>query len=837
MPTLDRTALLKHLDDVLDEDAVVALLFDLHLDRTKLWPRKVSKYECLINLIEHYERRDAYPALVTAVAEFLARQKLPPLPSSVRLAPSPQPLTPVRHNLPRRTPHFTGRADLLAALSHHLAPGPQPLAPVALHGLGGIGKTQLALEYAHRHLADYDLVAWLRAEDGATLASDLAALAVPLALPQAADPDQRMVVAAVLRWLDGHGRWLLVYDNAVDRDTVRPYLPQAGAGHTLITSRHRHWAGVAHALDVPVLPRPDAVAFLLGRTGQTDRGAADTLADALGDLPLALEQAAAYIDDAGISLAAYLTRFQTRRADLLRRGRAATGYPDTVWTTWDLSIEAARRANPASADLLTLCAFFAPDDIPVSVIRQGADHLPEPLAAAGRDDLAFDDAVAPLRHLSLLDRADDSLTVHRLVQAVTRDHLTDETCAAWASAAVTLLDGAFPGGDVTKDLAAWPVCARLVPHVVAATEYAEGMEAASEAAVNVLNQATNYPRLRAQYSAALPLAQRALRIAETALDPDHPDTATFLDNLAGVLHAQGNLTVARSLVERALAIRAKALGPDHPATATSLSNLAAILNDMGNYSAACPLLERALTICEKVLGPDHPDTASSLNNLAYALEGLGDLAAARAHYERALAIREKAFGPDHPDTATSLNNLAGVLHAQGDLPAARAYLERGLAIYEKVLGPDHPHTATFLNGLATVFRAQDDLPAARAHLERALAIHEKVLGPDHPSTATSLNNLATVLHDQGEPKAARVLHERALAIRERVLGPDHPDTAQSLNNLAVLLKAQGDLAAARPLYERAIRIAEKALGKDHPTTQLYRDNLAYLNLFRNLFRR
>ncbi|HXZ02834.1 MAG TPA: tetratricopeptide repeat protein [Stellaceae bacterium] len=329
-------------------------------------------------------------------------------------------------------------------------------------------------------------------------------------------------------------------------------------------------------------------------------------------------------------------------------------------------------------------------------------------------------------------------------------------------------------------------------------------------------------------AAARPLFERALATYEKALGHDHPDTAASLNNLAGLLKDQGDLAAAQPLFERALAICEKALGPDHPHTATSLNNLASLLQAKGDLAAARPLFERALATYEKALGHDHPDTATSLSNLAFLLHAQGDFAAARPLFERALAIREKALGPDHPDTATSLNNLAGLLQGQGDLAAARPRFERALAIREKALGPDHPDTAGGLNNLAGLLQAQGDLAGARPLFERALAIREKALGPDHPDTATSLNNLAGLLRDQGDLAAARPLFERALALREKALGHDHPNTAGSLNNLALLLRARGDLAAARPLFERALATCEKTLGHDHPNTATSLNNLASL---------
>jgi len=315
-----------------------------------------------------------------------------------------------------------------------------------------------------------------------------------------------------------------------------------------------------------------------------------------------------------------------------------------------------------------------------------------------------------------------------------------------------------------------------------------------------------------KYAEAIPLAERAVKLAEATYGPDHPSTATSLDNLAVLYDTQGRYAEAEPLLRRALAIREKALGPDHPDTALSLNNLAALYRAQGRYAEAEPLYRRALAIREKALGPDHPYTATSLNSLAELYSAQGRYAEAEPLYRRALAIREKALGPDHPDTATSLNNLAWLYDAQGRYAEAEPLYRRALAIREKALGPDHPHTATSLNNLAELYRAQGRYAEAEPLLRRALAIYEKALGPDHPDTATSLNNLAFLYQTQGRYAEAEPLYRRALAIREKALGPDHPLTALSLINLAVNHRARAQWPEAIDSLRRSCRITTARAG-------------------------
>ena len=333
--------------------------------------------------------------------------------------PPPDPSLPAVWNAPHlRNPNFTGRGDLLAALHSRRAES-QPVALTqVLHGLGGIGKTQLALEYAYRHAADYGVVWWMRAEEPETLASDYAALAAALRLPEQDAQDQQATITAVKRWLQGHAGWLLILDNAPAPDAIRPYLPQNQGGQVIITSRYTDWGGVAHSLTVSVFDQQEeAVPFLLRRTAQEDATAAAALSAALGELPLALAQAAAYIASTGITLAAYLDLFEARRTELWADESAPDAYPEPVGTAWSLSMEQMRQEAPAAAELLNLLAFLAPEPVAHDWLNEAASSLPEGLPEQVTDQLAWNRGLRAFRRYGLVEVSEAGLTVHRLVQA------------------------------------------------------------------------------------------------------------------------------------------------------------------------------------------------------------------------------------------------------------------------------------------------------------------------------------------------------------------------------------------------------------------------------------
>jgi tetratricopeptide (TPR) repeat protein len=720
-----------------------------------------------------YEKHKPY---ATEVSSSAPQPAIPASASTEVKVAEPQPSLGQVWNVPhQRNLNFTGREELLRDLRASLTSGQPAALTQAIKGLGGVGKTQLAVEYAYRHAAEYQVVWWMRSEEAATLAADYTALAPALGLPGETIADQNIVREVVRRWLEQHQDWLLIFDNAEEPALLRPYLPQRAKGHILITSRNQSWGSLASPLSVHVFEPAEACQFLMERTGQADEAAAAALAEALGHLPLALEQARAYIEETGRSLAAYLDLFRTHRQALLSYHDPAADYPDTVATTWNLALERVQQSAPAGTDLLRLCAFLAPDDIPTSLLIAGANHLPSDLAAVVADPWPFDQAIAALRRYSLVEFDGVSLSVHRLVQAVTRGRLTAEARLTWAGIAVRLLAEVFPFDE--NDLATWVESARLLPHILAIAERAETSQVATETTAHTLRQAGRYLYERAEFAQA------------------------------------------RMLLERSLAIHQAILGDNHPNVATTFNLLARVFLTQGDYAAGRSHLEKALSIWQAVFGDDHPDTAQGLNDWGYLLRAQGDLAGARPYYERALAIREKVLGENHPDTANSLNNMGSLLRDQGDLAGARPYHERALAIREKVLGENHHDTANSLNNMGSLLQEQGDSAGARSYFERALAIQEKVLGENHPDTATSLNNIGYLLLAQGNLAGARSYFERALAIQEKVLGESHPDTARSLNNLGQLLYRQRDYPGARRCLERAWAICQARLGPKHPLTR------------------
>ena len=583
-------------------------------------------------------------------------------------------------NIPfHRNPNFTGREQLLADLRVALTKEKAAALtqPQAIHGLGGVGKTQLALECAYSFAAEYGLVWWLRAEEAVTLATDYAGLAAPLDLPEKDAQDQAAIIRAVRQWLDHNTGWLLVFDNARQAQDLLSYLPQSGSGHVVITSRNPLWDGVASPLKVEVWPRAESIAFLIRRSGTKDEKAADAVAEALGDLPLALEQAGAYVKAVGSSLAHYLVLFREYRKVLLKEHQPLA-YEATVGTTWEISFDKLKAEVPAAVDLLNALVFLAPEGIPRGLLAEGREHLPKTLAQALAQPLGMDLAIAGLVRYSLIEATNETLSLHRLVQLVTRDRMLPQAKKTWVTAVAKLMAQAFP--FESNDVRFWPACEALLTHALAVAEHAQECGVALAQVSLLLNQTGIYLKSRAQYAKAEPLYRRALEIKEKISGPDHPDVATGLNNLAGLLRDQGQYAKAEPLCRRALEIDEKAYGPDHPDVAMGLNNLAGLLHAQGQYAKAEPLYRRALAIDEKAYGPDHPDVAMDLNNLGKLLHDQGQYAKAEPLCRRAFEIREKAYGPDHPDVATVLEGLSVLYDEMGQKTKAQDYAARASRI-------------------------------------------------------------------------------------------------------------------------------------------------------------
>jgi tetratricopeptide (TPR) repeat protein len=774
----------------------------------------------------------------------------------------------VAGEIPREPPAFVARETVQRLAEALDEPGVAVVC--ALTGLRGVGKTQVAAAYARSRVAAGDrLVGWVNAESRDDLLNGLARIAQRVGV---ADPDgdslksaQRLREHLETR-RDGA---LVVFDNAADPDALLEFLPAGGATRVVITSTDRAFSEFGRAVDVGAFSRAQSLAYLRQRTEVDDEAGAAAVAAELGDLPVALAQAAATVRGQRLTYERYLRRLAgVPVAKVLGRG-AAQGYPHAAAAALLLSIETARSEDPSgvSGMLLSVVAVLSAEGVRREILDPL--HLPD---VDGLGEVAVDAALERCVRASLLSWSfgGDSVIMHRLVARVLRER--DRAGGRWTTTLAGALDMLEPqlfdesrawgqrdlGSELVSQIEAlWEAMTATPPErdimarelrartwgvrqLCAAADLTRAIDlglrvaADCERVLGVDHPDTLTARIRLAYAyesagrlaEAIPLSERALADRQRVLGADHPDTLRLRNTLAGAYQSAGRLAEAIPLFERTVADYERVLGADHPDTLRLRNNLAGAYLSADRLDEAIPLYERTVADRERVLGADHPETLASRNNLAYAYRSAGRLAEAIPLYERSVADRERVLGVDHLATLTAHYNLGNAYGSAGRLNEAILLLEHTLADCQQVLGIDHPLTLTACNNLAGAYRSAGRLVEAIGLLERTVADCERVLGGDLPDTLVSRSNLAVAYLSAGRLDEAIGLLERTVADCERVLGGDLPDTLVSRSDLAVAYLSAGRLDEAIGLLERTLIDRERILGADHPDTLRSRHHLA-----------
>ena len=597
-------------------------------------------------------------------------------------------------NIPARNPGFTGRDDLLEALRERLLAGDRAVVQ-ALHGMGGVGKTQLAAEYAHRFAGSYDLAWWVNSGQGGLIGDQFAALGAALGCVHAGTGTEvvRSVVLAELRERD---RWLVVVDNAENPADVAPWLPSGG--HVLITTRASGWAEVAAPVEVGVLARAESVAILQDRVAGLAGAVADRLAAELGDLPLAVAQAAGFMAETGMAAEEYLSLLRTRAGQLLEYG-APGSYRRSLAAATQLTADRLAREDPAAAELAILCAFLAPEPIPGDLFTGAASELPGDLAARAADPLAWRQTLARLARQSLVRIDHRGLVMHRLTQAILRDHLTPDQAAITRTRTEAILAASNPGDPTNPGT--WPRWAQLMPHLLAADLAATNSPALRQLACD----ACAYLLARRDRRTCYDLASDLYRQWRGRLGDDHQHVRVIAFRLAWALWGMGRYAEARDLSQDTLDRYRSVLGEDHPETLRTATHLACTLHSLGQLQAARDLNQETLDRYRRVLGEDQTGTLLSACLLARNLHELGEVQAARDLDQDTLDRYRRVLGEDHPETLRSATNLAADLRVLGEVEAARDLDQDILDRQRRVLGEDHPDTSISAANLAADLRA------------------------------------------------------------------------------------------------------------------------------------
>jgi len=803
----------------------------------------VSRWERGTHVPERYYQRELRKLFPTIDFRF-------PLPDR---GPPPIWNVPYERNL-----HFTGRDEVLEKLHMTFqSDAPAPIAQ-ALRGLGGIGKSQTASEYAYRYSDEYDAVLWVRATRE-HYAADLSALARLLQLPgaQQEQQDEQALIRAICRWLRKYAGWLLILDSVEEGVHVGELLSVTGTGHILFTTRSQAIADRADNIELTGLTPEDGALLLLrvahlitppallNGVSSTDQAVAMKLARLMEGLPLALELAGVYIRANSYTLVRYQEEYlheQVRRIQMLSYTypwpRSYSDYPESVATTWSLSFRRVREQDPAAVDLLEFCAYLSPDAIPESLLLQGASALTPLLHTLEANVEALNRTLVPLLNYSLLRRHADSklLSIHRLVQEVVRCDLSDlldlaglpateqerlrrEHQRQWAKrtvAAVALVFSAAEYGSI-KDFDGY------IPHVLACTDLIEGKglldgkELIEEAASLLLLDAGSYWRRHGWYQQAVSFCQRALKMDEEVCGLEHPKTMKDRGMLGLIYDDMGQHTLAEQCHQDALApYNQRSDLAMHPDRARYLMNLATCYYLQEKRDQAEPLFKEALAIFARVLGPEHYATLEALTWLATIDRDRGRYAEAEARYEQALAVYERQLPARQEVLAACLDNLAAMYDREGQFERATTLRQRALTVLQQSLGTDHPDVAHCLTNLADTYTELEEYKQAEAYSKQALAIYERDGEEVHPDSAWQICRLATLAARRHHESEAETLFQRALTMIEQNWGLGHQDLVRVRASYAAFLRGLGRVDEAISLEERVCATQAKSEGAAPP---------------------
>ena len=762
----------------------------------------------------------------TDAGEPTTRIAHPAASGTYRSFPNRQPDDPpqVWGNVPARNPNFTGRGELLEQLAKRLNSGTTAVLPSALHGLGGIGKTQMATEYIYRHLQDYDLVWWIDAAHTTQIRAGLTQLAGALGIQGSSEAN--IAVPAVLEALRTgrpFRRWLLVFDAAESPEAVLPFFPRNGPGEILVTSRNSDWGGIARPLELAVFKREESVE-LLGRRGpEIDPRDADELAEKLGDLPLAVEQAAAWRAVTGMPVQEYLRLFDDSVEEILDTA-SAPDYEVSVAAAWNVSFEELKTRNPAAHQILHICAFFSPEPISRDLLT-GVSRVsisPE-LDAALREPIKLARAIRDINRYGLakIDHGSNTLQLHRLVQLVLRNRvMAPQVHARMQHGAHQLLAALDPNDPESSRH--WPRYRELLPHAYAANVLDCDDSWPRQLYINLMRYLFEYGDH--EEAARLGLEART-RFTET-LGPTHPQTLEVSSRLGLYLWAIGRYAEAAELNQRTLALRLQVSGEENEETFALQRNITIDLRAQGDFAAATKLSGEIYQKAKRMFGEDDPETLNAAFQHGISLRLSGEYRAAAELDEDTYRRRSEVLGRDHVRTFSVNSALIVDLREAGEYGQARVQQERLTENFRARYGEDQLDTVTYSFLLSVTRRKDGDHVSALALSAAALIWFQRSYGDNHSTTLACALAHSIDLRHSGDLGGARKLGEETFERYRSGLGEHHPHALGASVDLAVTLRLQGEIAAARTRDERALEQFRATIGADHPYAVIATINLA-----------
>jgi tetratricopeptide (TPR) repeat protein len=732
--------------------------------------------------------------------------------------------TPRIWNVPNRNTDFTGRKIVLDALHNDLSgAGKAVVVSRALYGLGGVGKTQVALEYAHRFKDDYDIVWWINAEQPQAISLTFAELAARLGI-QASD-DAADATAAALEELrrGAAGRWLVIFDNAGDLADLEPFLP-AGAGHVIVTSRNSAWNHYAVPIELNVFSRAESDAHLMAHVPGLDSGDAARISAAVGELPLAVEQAAAWLAETGMPAALYIERLERQATSALALNKAF-GYAMPVVAAWNLSFGRLEDRSPAAVQLLQILAFCSPE--PISTTLLYGDEICAallPFDETLHDRLMLGRVIQEASRLALIkvDQSRHTVQIHRLVQAVIRSQMTKKQQIDARHAVHRMLVGARPQQGQADDPAYWSAYDVIWPHL----EPSQAEECDHDDTRELLIDWVRYQWMRGELQSGLTLARELEDLWASHLGADHQHTLQVQFEIANVLRAQGLLSEARSLDAHVVERQRVVLGPEHTHTLATANGLAADLRALGDFRQALDLDRKVYNSFRSQFGNDFPRTLMAAHNLACSLADTGDPLAARHLDDDTLARYQRVLGPSHPFTLITATYLARDMRETGAFQQSVDLMSITYETYCTLFGVEMFHTLFAANSLAVSLRRVGAPDKAMPLVKETHDCYERRHAPDLTDALSCKLNLAGTYSELGDHGRARELAAETRESYQSTLGSDHPSTLAAANNLAIYLCRHGDIEDALELAERTLAELSNSLGRDHPSSLICLIDLA-----------
>ncbi len=736
-------------------------------------------------------------------------------------------VSPVFGGVPPRNPNFTGRVDLLQELERRLVRGATAaLLPEALHGMGGVGKSQLAIEYAYRNRAKFDVIWWIPAERSLKIVNSLVELGERLDLNVGTEAN--VAVQQVLDALKSGNHhkvpsnWLLIFDNADSPAAVRQYLPTGGTGRILVTSRNSQWLSVARPLEITVFRRAESVQLLRRRDADLTEEDADLLADALGDLPLAVAQAAAWRVETGMPASEYLELLAEKQLELLDV-TTTLDYPESVAAMWNLSLNELKRKNVSALRLLQTCAFLAPEPIRRTMFTASRNiDAPPELSRVLRDRLKLNEAIRDINRFALvrIDHRTNSIELHRLVQAVLVSQMTDEERAQMRHAAHQMLGANDP--EAPDESEHWATYADLSAHLAASDAY----ESDDESVRTLLANQVQFLYRWGEHEQSAELSERVYHIWRARLGEEHPETLRMGRWYGAMLWAVGRYDEAAALNLELLDLHRATFGDEHEDTIDALGSVAADKRAKGDFDLALELSRRNYDTCVRYLGDDDPVTMNAAHNLGVSLRLVGDFRAALELDTTTLDQKYQIYGEGHDLTLITQVSLTIDLRETGDYQEARAQQEEIVRAYERQRRPLNPSLLRAVRQLAVMRRKAGDHEGALEAADRAYNGLMTRYGPDHAETLAAALCRSVELRHHGRSGAAMQLAHDTLMRYERTLGSDHPHTLAAAVNVALLRRLMGEHQSARDLDEVTFASFRDRLGDDHPSTVVTAINLA-----------